>query len=105
MRESYDFNEFGVCMNPECYTFKCDQGSFQVKTAFTQGFWLNGISIQLSMEGMGSPCSINGTHFSSEREAVNDAYSRIKKWLGRKDNVNKLIREADSGINPQLELF
>ena len=84
MRE-YDFNKFGVCINPECFTFKCDQGDFKVETAFLNGFWYNGHSINLPTEGLGIPCSNSGTPFKSEQQATNDACTRIKKWLIRRE--------------------
>ena len=105
--KQYDFNECGVCMNPDIFTFKCDQGSFQVRTAFIDGLWVGGYNIQLTDQGCCYPCSKSeySKKFSSKNEATNDVYSCIRNWLKGKGKVDKLIREAERNINRQLELF
>lgn len=73
---TYNFNQYGVCTNPDVEEFEAGHCRYEIKTATIGGNWVVGFFFSKSANGVGSPCTeCNGT-FQTREDARKHAAQR-----------------------------
>lgn len=123
----FQYNEFGVCVNPKIAADVRESNSYvTIRTACVKGKWSFGIMYGLPDRGGSFGVNLsNSEWFSSEQQAIEAASKWIKGWLLRQikeetnlykrpeslvcKQANKLLKGVDNLLPKQqyvqLELF
>lgn len=81
-RIGYQFNEFGVCINPSVpFRTAIVGGEIEVSTAQVDNVWVQGFRVSTPHGGLWSPVSINFGRYNSEKEAIYDAMVQAEQWI------------------------
>lgn len=111
----YEYNEFGVCVNPDvAYSFGNDNYTyFEIEVSETPKGWDYGYSWHFDCAGGGGPCSIDTPKsFPTRSKAIVACAKGIKTSLGflKKKNpkmeaeLDRIIAE-ESGKKPHLKQY
>ena len=110
----YEYNEFGVCMNPDkCYAFDNDHYTyFEIEVSETPNGWSYGYQWHFDCAGGGGPCMIdNPKPFPTRSKAIIACAKGIKTTLSflRKKNpkmeaeLDRIIAVESVKKKPQLK--
>ena len=107
----YEYNEFGVCLNPDIpYSFGVyNKAHFEIKVSETPDGWAYGYYYSYDMTGGGRGCNLKEQIYPSRSKAIIACAERLKKWLSEaksaKDAQAELDRiiEAESTPKPQVK--
>lgn len=92
MRSKFEFNECGVCINPNTpISFTDSMNNYMVTTCeVADGAWVFGVSLHCYEQGFAFGGSINTpTTYDTEEKAVNHALREIKEHLERNIKTEK----------------
>ena len=112
--KEFPLNECNVCVNPNEYRVynEATNKYIIIKTAFIQGFWRGGKSIQMINYGCGGLPSLNDKPFRTEKECFENELEWVIKYLEREKEstpkFKKIFEEAKAKLFPdsvQLSLF
>ena len=97
----FDFNENGVCMNPEKMVDFHDGKNYLIVTVaeLADGSWAKGLDMRVETSGYLYSPSIGRERYESDREAVHAALMYVKEML---EEDIKYLEECE--LNDDLDL-
>ncbi|MBD5506285.1 MAG: hypothetical protein HDR09_21660 [Lachnospiraceae bacterium] len=99
--KGYEYNEFGVCLNPDIpYNFGTNgKGHFQIEISETPNGWVYGFRFDYGNGGGGGGCSLNGRQsYPTKSKAVIAGAEFIKNQFLHSAPTSKCITELDNII-------
>lgn len=118
--KEYEFNDFGVCINPDEVSYDSGRCGYTLATAYTDDKWMMGYDAHKSANGVAIPiCKRGGGSFTSQDEALKHAAQKVLDFFGQNhytdDNSDRyalvpkdIIAKLDEVLHPQpvqLTLF
>lgn len=109
----YEYNEFGVCLNPDIpYEFGVyNKAHFEIKLSETPNGWTYGYYYSYDLTGGCGGCNLNGEIYPSRSKAIIDCAERLKTMLSKAKLFKAAIAELDriiaeeSGKKPHLKQY
>lgn len=103
----FEFNEFGVCVNPEKIFFTMKKGALawdyvEIRIAKRNDEWYYGASYG----GGGSPCSKGCIDFKTKEDVILSAYKDVKeRLLKQTKNVDAFSKNSKLYLNELNKWF
>lgn len=100
----YEYNEFGVCINPDKpYTFgNYKDSQFTIWVSEIPSGWVYGFNCAINFRGSSVGCRHHAeTSYPSKSKAIVACAERIKKWFNNDKGAIKAIAELDRIIEAE----
>lgn len=100
MEKVFDFNEFGICMNPNVQSFVSGKYRAMIETAPIDGRWYYGCMLDTPTSGFGSGVCKQGPDFATESEALAAVAKKSIEWFDEDTEWHK--KAGKKRIVPQF---
>lgn len=103
--KNFEFNEHGVCTNPNVIEYEKGFCRFRIETAYTPYGWIYGLKSAKSAHAIYSPCTgYHGKYFPKEKDAILHAVNLSLEFFNEKHRCSS-NGNFDGFIKVPKEIF